>query len=300
MVRAIARSNGSTSALPRVPTWWLNPVGGSQSTMPRAHRGSRLRFAGNDVPPMIQTPWPSHWNQTGDSRGPWSELWARWAYNGRVRNSSRSKTPRSPAETLCSTMFIPLTPAGGACGPVAEWRTGHQGQSFPSSRRPSRRSLCPWLARAGRARFLSAGLWRRPAARDRLKQAHAVALRVGERDVLPHTGNVHRLAEHSAARRCQPLDGLPNVVHGDHHGRILHGPFRLLRKEAAVDRPGRLRSTLVRRRRRRQHVVAHAFAEQLHPPAERRFVELGHSSRAVVRHLEVNDRIHWHSPCSVK
>src|SRR5262249_39707498 len=93
MARAIARSNGSTSAWPRIPTWWLNPVAGSQSTMPRAHRGSRFRLAGNDVPPMIQTAWPSQWNQTGDSRGPWSELWARWAYNGRDRNSSRSKRP---------------------------------------------------------------------------------------------------------------------------------------------------------------------------------------------------------------
>src|SRR5206468_10163893 len=114
MVLAVARSNGSTSAAPRMPTWWLNPVAGFQSTMPRAQRGSRLRLAGNDVPPMIQTAWPSQWNQTGDSRGPWSELWARWAYNGRDRNSSRSKTARSPAETLLSTMFIAHSPGGDA------------------------------------------------------------------------------------------------------------------------------------------------------------------------------------------
>src|SRR5262245_3024834 len=115
MALAIARSNGSTSALPRIPTWWLSPVAGFQSTMPRAQRGSRLRFAGNDVPPMIQTAWPSQWNQTGDSRGPWSEVWAKWAYNGRDRNSSRSKMAWPPAETLFSTIFIvPLLSAACA------------------------------------------------------------------------------------------------------------------------------------------------------------------------------------------
>src|SRR5262249_28246193 len=112
VVLAIALSKGTTSALPRKPTWWLSPVAGSQSTMPRAHCGSRLRFAGNDVPPIIQMAWPSQWNQTGDSRGPCSELWARWAYSGRDRNSSRSKTGRLPAETLLSTIFIWHSPAG--------------------------------------------------------------------------------------------------------------------------------------------------------------------------------------------
>src|SRR5262245_42704857 len=99
----MSASNGSTSARPRMPTCWLRPL---QSTMPSAQRGSRLRLAGKDVPPMIQKPIPSQWNQTGDSRGPCSELWARCAYRGLDKNSLRSKSGRSPAETLCSTIFI--------------------------------------------------------------------------------------------------------------------------------------------------------------------------------------------------
>ena len=84
----------------------LRPVVGSQSTIPRAQRGSRFRFAGNEAPPMIQMASPSQSNQTGDSRGPSSELWARWAYKGRDRNSANSKMSQFPAETFCSTIFI--------------------------------------------------------------------------------------------------------------------------------------------------------------------------------------------------
>ena len=63
---------------------------------------------------MIQRAWPSQWNQTGDSRGPWPESWARWAYNGRDRNSSRSKISRSPAVTLRSTIrIVPFLPSLG-------------------------------------------------------------------------------------------------------------------------------------------------------------------------------------------
>src|SRR3954447_8111243 len=95
--------------------------------MPTAQRGSRLRFAGNDEPPMIQMAWPSQWYHTGDSRGPCSELCARWAYNGLDKNSSRSKTSRSQADTLFSMILIaaPCVPAadaqvrlGGASGSV--------------------------------------------------------------------------------------------------------------------------------------------------------------------------------------
>src|SRR5262249_55026997 len=72
-----------------------------------------------------------------DSRGPWSELWARWAYNGRDKNSSRSKTTRSPAETLLSTIFMPHTPASRVRRPMFGdyWSTsfGRSGAFFFSS-----------------------------------------------------------------------------------------------------------------------------------------------------------------------
>ena len=88
------------------PDVLASPDAGSQSTMPIAQRGSRLRFSGKDVPPMIQSAWPSQWNQTGDpaalsrSRGPGGRT------SGRERNSSRSKISRSPADTFLSTILI--------------------------------------------------------------------------------------------------------------------------------------------------------------------------------------------------
>jgi hypothetical protein len=61
---------------------------------------------------MIQRARPSQWNQTGESRGPRPESWARWAYDGRERNSSRSKISRSPADTFLSTILIvPFLPS---------------------------------------------------------------------------------------------------------------------------------------------------------------------------------------------
>src|SRR5262249_45232084 len=62
--------------------------------------------------------------------------------------------------------------------------------------------------------------------------------------------------------------------------------------EPAVDRAGLLRAALVGFRGRRQDVVAHDFAEHLHLPAKCGLVKLCDSLRIVVRHLEVNHRIH--------
>src|SRR5512143_2171424 len=49
-------------------------------------------------------------------------------------------------------------------------------------------------------------LRRVPIVRDGLEHAHPVALGVDERDILPHAGDLHRLAENLPARFCHFLD----------------------------------------------------------------------------------------------
>lgn len=58
---------------------------------------------------MAHSAWSFHKNQIGDSRGPCSELVARWANNGLLRNSSSSKGSRSPLVTFCSTICMSPT-----------------------------------------------------------------------------------------------------------------------------------------------------------------------------------------------
>src|SRR5439155_24064179 len=59
-------------------------------------------------------------------------------------------------------------------------------------------------------------LRRVPVARNGLEHADAVALGVGERDILPHTGYLDRLAEHMTARISDLPHCSVDIVHRDH------------------------------------------------------------------------------------
>ena len=75
-----------------------------------------------------------------------------------------------------------------------------------------------------------------PVVRNRLQHAPAVPLGVGEGDILPHAGDLHRLAEHFAPRGSYFLHGIADIVHRDDEGRMLRRPVRLFGVKTAVDR----------------------------------------------------------------
>src|SRR5437868_1510285 len=107
-------------------------------------------------------------------------------------------------------------------------------------------------------------------ARKRLQHARPISLGIRERDVLAHSGYLHRLAEHFAACFRDLPDRLVDIVHRDDDGRMLRRPIRLPREEAAVDRAGLLRSAVARFRRRGENVIAHLLTEHLRLPAKGR------------------------------
>src|SRR5262245_36709487 len=77
-----------------------------------------------------------------------------------------------------------------------------------------------------------------PIVRDRLQHTYAVTLGVGERDILPHTGYLHRLAEHLSARICYSPDCVLDIFHCNNDGWVLRWPIGLFREKAAVNRTG--------------------------------------------------------------
>jgi hypothetical protein len=72
-------------------------------------------------------------------------------------------------------------------------------------------------------------------ARDRLLHTDAVALGVGERDIWPHTGDLHRLAEHRSARLCDSPDRVFDIFHRNHDGWVLRRPIGLFREAGFSD-----------------------------------------------------------------
>ena len=105
-----------------------------------------------------------------------------------------------------------------------------------------------------------------PMARDRLQHTDTVALGVGKRDILPHTGYLHRLAEHLPARLCDSPAGVCDIVHRNHDGGVLRRPIRLFREKAAVNCAGLCGALRIGFRGRGKNVVAHIFIQQLRLP----------------------------------
>ncbi len=78
-----------------------------------------------------------------------------------------------------------------------------------------RAGSCPRQIPVARAHILSVAYFDTGACQlrgiDRLEHTHAVAFRVGERNVLPRTGYLQRFAEHFASRIHDPPDGVLDI-----------------------------------------------------------------------------------------
>ena len=93
--------------------------------------------------------------------------------------------------------------------------------------------------------------------------------------------------------------GGTDVVHTDHHRRVLHGPIGLEREQATIDgSTPRIRRVGVGRGGGGQDVVAHLCAHGLHLPPEGAGIEALGTGGVAVGHLEVHDggkgRSCWH------
>jgi hypothetical protein len=126
-----------------------------------------------------------------------------------------------------------------------------------------------------------------------LQHADPITFAVLEGNVGSDARNIHRLAEHTAARLVHSRHGLGDLVHRYHHRGILRRPVWLLFEEAAVDRAGSGRTTVIADRRRRgEHIVAHFLTQYLCLPAEGLLIEARDARFVLVRHFEVDDGIH--------
>src|SRR5438445_6033608 len=129
-----------------------------------------------------------------------------------------------------------------------------------------------------------------------LKHAHAIALCIHERNVLPDTGYLHGFTEHGASGSTHPFDCVSDAIHRDDNGRMLCWPVWLLREEATVDGSSLFGTVFVGLGRGCKNVVAHCLAERLGLPAKRLLIKPGHTRLIVVRHFEVDHWVHRVSP----
>src|SRR5215475_13832817 len=111
-------------------------------------------------------------------------------------------------------------------------------------------------------------LRRMPMARDRLQHTDAVALGVGERDIVPHTRYLHRLTEYLAASLCDSPDRVCDIFHRNNDGWVLRWPIGLFRKKAAVNRTGFFGALLIGFSGRGKNVVTHILIKQLRLPTK--------------------------------
>jgi hypothetical protein len=134
-----------------------------------------------------------------------------------------------------------------------------------------------------------------PIVRDWLKHAYTVALGIDERDILSHTGYLHRLAEHFTAGIFHFIHCFFDVIHRDDDRRILRGPIVFFRVKAPVDRAGPFGAFLVGFRGGCKDIISHVLAKHLRLPAECLLIKLRHTLSVVEWNLKVNDRVHHSS-----
>ena len=107
-----------------------------------------------------------------------------------------------------------------------------------------------------------------PIARDRLQHTYAITLGVGERDILPHTGYLHRLAEDLSARICYSPDCVLDIFHRNNDRGVLRRPIGSFREKAAVNRAGLFGAFRIGFSGRGKNVVAHILIKQLRLPTK--------------------------------
>src|SRR5262245_43202969 len=107
-----------------------------------------------------------------------------------------------------------------------------------------------------------------PIVRDRLKHADAVALGVGKRDIVPHTGYLQRLAEHLSACLGYSPDRVSDIFHCNNDGWVLRRPIGLFREKAAVNRARSFWAFRIGFRGRCKNVVAHILTKRLRLPTK--------------------------------